>query len=86
MKELPKENHKNDMQVDQLNFEAAFTQLETIVAALETEEKPLEDALALFERGQELARYCAELLDRAELRVKLLSEASVTDFEQETES
>ena len=84
MKKLPQENHKDEVQVDQLNFEAAFKQLEVIVAALETEEKPLEDALALFERGQELARHCAELLDRAELRVKQLSGTTITDFDQES--
>jgi exodeoxyribonuclease VII small subunit len=84
MKELPQEKHTNDIQVDQLSFEAAFTQLEMIVAELETGEKPLENALALFDRGQELARRCAELLDRAELRVKQLSGAMESDFDQES--
>jgi exodeoxyribonuclease VII small subunit len=85
MKEIPQENQKNDIQVDQLSFEAAYTQLETIVAALETEEKSLEDALDLFERGQKLARRCAEMLDQAELRVSLLSGSTVTDYEQVSE-
>jgi exodeoxyribonuclease VII small subunit len=85
MKEIPQENQKNDIQVDQLSFEAAYTQLETIVAALETEEKSLEDALDLFERGQKLARRCAEMLDQAELRVSLLSDSTVTDYEQVSE-
>ena len=85
MKELPQENSKDEVQIDQLNFEAAFKQLEEIVAVLETEEKSLEDALALFERGQELARRCTELLDGAELRVQVLSGSTLREFNQEAE-
>jgi exodeoxyribonuclease VII small subunit len=85
MKEHPQEMRSNDNQIDQLSFEAAFTQLEAIVVELETGEKSLENALALFERGQKLAHHCAELLDRAELKVKLLSGNSVSEFEQEYE-
>ena len=85
MKELPQEKSKDEVQIDQLNYEAAFKQLEEIVAELETEEKSLEDALALFERGQELARRCTELLDGAELRVKVLSGSTLREFNQEAE-
>ena len=85
MKELPQEKSKDEVQIDQLNYEAAFKQLEEIVAELETEEKSLEDALALFERGQELARRCTELLDGAELRVKVLAGSTLREFNQEAE-
>jgi len=44
------------------------------VYALETNEKSLDEAIALFERGQALAKHCAGLLDKAELRVRQLSE------------
>jgi exodeoxyribonuclease VII small subunit len=84
MKATPKEESGNEVPTDQLNFEAAFKQLETIVAALESEEKPLEEALALFERGQVLARHCIQLLDRAELRVRQLSGTTLADFEPES--
>jgi exodeoxyribonuclease VII small subunit len=69
--------------VDELSYEQAFTELEMIVTALESDEHPLEEALALFERGQALANRCAELLDEAELRVKQLSGEELVDFEQE---
>ncbi|HVN52957.1 MAG TPA: exodeoxyribonuclease VII small subunit [Anaerolineaceae bacterium] len=59
--------------IDQMTYEQAFTELESIVAALETNQKPLEEAMALFERGQALAQHCAALLDRAELKVQLLT-------------
>jgi exodeoxyribonuclease VII small subunit len=54
------------------SFEVAFQELEEIVAQLERGDLPLEQALELHERGQQLAAYCATQLDQAELRVKKL--------------
>jgi exodeoxyribonuclease VII small subunit len=59
--------------VAELNYEAAFAELETIVTALESEQPSLQDAMQLFERGQALAQRCAALLDQAELRVRQLT-------------
>ncbi len=56
--------------VEELSYEEAFAELESIVAALENSQQALEESLALFERGQLLARRCGELLDSAELRVQ----------------
>lgn len=61
--------------VDSLSYEQAFQELEQVVAALEAGQANLEDALTLFERGQELARRCVTLLDTAELRIRKLSES-----------
>lgn len=58
---------------EELDYEAAFTELEEVVAALETGQTALQDALELFERGQALAKRCAGLLDQAELKVHTLS-------------
>ncbi|RPJ38731.1 MAG: exodeoxyribonuclease VII small subunit [Chloroflexi bacterium] len=60
--------------IQSLSYEQAFAELEEIVYALETNEKSLDEAIALFERGQALAKHCAGLLDKAELRVRQLSE------------
>lgn len=60
--------------VEELAYEQAFQELEAVVSALEGDQQTLEQSLALFERGQALARRCAELLDKAELRVRQLSE------------
>lgn len=57
-----------------LNYEQAFQELEAVVSALEAGQPNLEEALTLFERGQALARRCAELLDTAEIRVRTLSD------------
>jgi exodeoxyribonuclease VII small subunit len=57
-----------------MDFETAFRSLEENVALLENEELPLEKALEVYERGQLLARRCADLLEAAELKVRQLSE------------
>ena len=66
--------------LESLTYEQAFTELETIIAALESDQHSLDEALALFERGQALARRCADLLDRAELKIQQLSGDSLTEF------
>lgn len=58
--------------IQSLSYEQAFAELEEIVGGLEINQKPLDEAIALFERGQALAKHCASLLDQAELRVRQL--------------
>ncbi len=66
--------------LEDLTYEQAFTELESIVGILESDQRTLVEILALFERGQHLAHYCAELLDRADLKVQQLSGESFIDF------
>jgi exodeoxyribonuclease VII small subunit len=79
-----KKNIDQDVQerppIDELTYEEAFAELEAIVTALESDERPLEESLALFERGQALSRYCTEMLERAELKVQQLSGEQLVDF------
>ena len=56
-----------------LTFETALSELEHLVSRLEAGELTLEESLALFERGQQLADYCNKLLDNASLRVEQLT-------------
>lgn len=58
--------------IEGLTFEAAFKELEACVAKLESGELPLEESLALYERGQALAAYCGKMLDQAELKIEEL--------------
>ncbi len=67
--------------VDKLNYEEAFSELEAIVASLESGDQPLEEATAVFARGQALVKRCAELLEKAELKVRQLTGEEVKDFE-----
>jgi len=56
-----------------LAFEEALRELEEIVQRLEAGDLTLEASLALFERGQMLARRCNQQLDSASLRVEQLT-------------
>jgi exodeoxyribonuclease VII small subunit len=58
--------------VEDLNYEEAFEELQAVVAELETGELPLEQSLALFERGQALSKHCGMLLEEAELKLREL--------------
>jgi exodeoxyribonuclease VII small subunit len=72
---------KNESEpVEQLSFEKAYAELESIVAALESGEQSLEQAMTLFERGQALTKHCAGLLDKSELKVRQLIGESLQDF------
>ena len=59
--------------IQDMDFETAFTALQDNLVRLESENLPLQEVLSLYERGQTLARHCADLLDRAELKVRQLS-------------
>ncbi len=66
--------HYSNQPIEELSFEAAFEELETIIARLESGEGTLEEAVALFERGRQLEAYCQKLLDEAELRIQTLDD------------
>ena len=53
-------------------FEELQRELDELVARLERGDVPLDEAIALWERGEALYRACAEQLDRAELRIEEL--------------
>ena len=55
-----------------LPFEEALKKLETIVAAMESDELPLETLLARFEEGTRLAQICQAKLAEAELKIQQL--------------
>lgn len=55
--------------VKRLSFERAIEELESIVKRLEEGKVPLEESVAIYERGEALKRRCDELLRQAEARV-----------------
>ncbi|MPZ58792.1 MAG: exodeoxyribonuclease VII small subunit [Rhizobiales bacterium] len=55
--------------VNILPFERAIEELESIVKRLEEGKVPLEESVAIYERGEVLKRRCEELLAQAEARV-----------------
>jgi exodeoxyribonuclease VII small subunit len=57
----------------QPTFEDAQKELEQIVQRLEHGRAPLDEALALWERGEQLYRLCRERLDTAQGRIEELA-------------
>lgn len=66
-------------------FEAAQRELEQIVERLERGQAPLDEALALWERGEELYRFCRELLDAAHGRIEQLARRTTGSGESAAE-
>ena len=60
--------------VEDLSYEKALKELESILSTLENESQDLKITMALYERGRALIKHCQVLLDEAELKVKMLSE------------
>jgi len=59
--------------VTELTFEAALQELEETVNRLENGDLTLDESLALYERGQQLAVHCQAQLEQATLRVEQLT-------------
>ena len=59
--------------IDTLPFERAIEELESIVKRLEEGKVPLEESVAIYERGEALKRRCDELLRQAEARVEKIT-------------
>ena len=57
------------MAAKKMNFEDSIARLDEIVKTLERGDKPLEEALTLFEEGTKLIKSCGKLLDEAEQKV-----------------
>ena len=55
-----------------LTFEKALKKLEDIVQALESGDLPLEKAMAKFEEGMNLSKFCSGKLDETENKITLL--------------
>jgi exodeoxyribonuclease VII small subunit len=56
-----------------MTFEEAQRELEQIVQRLESGDVPLDEALKLWERGEELYRFCKKRLDAAEGTIEELA-------------
>jgi len=61
-----------DPAIDELSFEQALRELETIVGRLESGDTPLADAIALYERGSLLRQRCGDRLDAAQARIEAI--------------
>ena len=62
----------DDAEIAALSFEEALKELERIVGRLESGEAALQEAIDLYERGDQLRRQCAARLDAAQARIEAI--------------
>ena len=75
-------------QMKKIDFEGSIAELENIVRRLESGELSLDESIDAFERAVALVKECNTKLDKAEQRVRILTESedgSVTDAPFETD-
>jgi exodeoxyribonuclease VII small subunit len=63
----------NNADVKKMPFERAIEELESIVKRLEEGKVPLEESVAIYERGEALKQRCEDLLRQAEARVEKIT-------------
>lgn len=68
------------------SFEVGVSELEDLIAALESGSMPLDEALEKYQRGMELLRFCGDRLAQAEQRVRVLEGDNLKPFNSGTES
>lgn len=65
------------------SLEDALHQLDEIVRQLESGDQSLDEAMALFEKGQQLVARCQQDLDAKELRIQqILGDNSLAPFDR----
>lgn len=62
-----------------LSYEAARDELIVVVSSLETGSATLEESLALWERGEALAKICQEWLDGARKKLDAVKPAQIEE-------
>ena len=63
----------SDKPVDEMSFEEAMQELETVVGQLERGDVALDDSIKLYERGAQLKARCEVKLKEAEERVAAIT-------------
>lgn len=61
-------------EITAMSFEEALAELETVVERLDTGNVSLQDSIKLYERGNELRKFCEKQLNDAELKIRALSQ------------
>jgi exodeoxyribonuclease VII small subunit len=62
------------------SFESALTELEDVVARMESGELTLEQSLSAYKRGAALLQYCQGKLNDAQQQVRILEAGVLKDF------
>jgi exodeoxyribonuclease VII small subunit len=67
-----------------LTFESALTELEALVATMETGQLPLKESLASYKRGAELLAFCQTALKDAQMQVDVLERGVLKAFKPDS--
>ena len=62
-------------------FEEALAELESLVEAMESDQLPLEELVAHYEKGAGLLQHCEEVLAAARKRIELIEVGNSTEKE-----
>lgn len=65
--------------LENLDYEAAYAELEGLLDRMEAGEMTLEASLTAYERGVKLARHCQAALRQADLKVMKLTEDNLLE-------
>lgn len=65
------------------SFEEALKRLETLTQAMQSSEMPLEDALAAYQEGNELVKYCQAKLAEVEQKLQVLDAGELKELNLE---
>ncbi|MCS4534582.1 exodeoxyribonuclease VII small subunit [Neisseria montereyensis] len=65
------------------SFEDALKRLETLTQAMQSSEMPLEDALAAYQEGNELVKYCQAKLAEVEQKLQVLDAEELKELNLE---
>lgn len=63
----------SDADIDEMSFEEAMKALEQVVSQLERGDVPLDQSIALYERGAKLKKRCETKLKEAEEKVAAIT-------------
>lgn len=71
------------MDQEETSFEEKLARLQEIVRKLENQDLPLEEGLALFKEGSELAKSCRHNLEQARHKIQIYAQGMLQDLEPE---
>jgi exodeoxyribonuclease VII small subunit len=81
-----KESATENLAAQPKNFEHAFTELESIVAQMESGQMTLEASLSAYQRGNTLLQFCQKSLTDVEQQVQILNERNqLVQFKSDNE-
>lgn len=66
------------------SFESSLSELETIIAAMEVGQMPLQETLDAYKRGVSLLRQCQDTLNAVEQQTRILENDALRDLRPET--